>query len=243
MAPPDGWIERVADLGIELEAREIDLLARYLELLHGANEHMNLTAVRVEEEAWDRHILDALTLLPVLAEIGDGARVLDLGTGGGLPGIPLAIAMPACSFTLLDATRKKAEIVGSFARELGLENVDVIAGRAETLARWDKREPGELRDRFDVVVARAVGRLAVLAELVVPCARVGGLCALVKGQKADEELAEARKALHMLHAAHAGTLDTPTGRIVVLEKRRDTPRAYPRRDGEPKKNPLGVGPA
>ncbi|MEL6741238.1 MAG: 16S rRNA (guanine(527)-N(7))-methyltransferase RsmG [Planctomycetota bacterium] len=246
MPPPRGWTERVAALGIELEAGEIDRLDRYLSLLLAANERTNLTAVRDGDEAWDRHLLDALTLLPVLADAGDnlqregGLRVLDLGTGGGLPGIPLAIVLPGSRFTLLDATRKKVDIVGEIAGELGLGNVEVIAGRAETLAAWDKRSPGVLRDAFDVVVARAVGRLAVLAELAVPCARVGGLCALVKGQKADEELAEAKKALHMLHAAHAGTLDTPTGRIVVLEKRRETPRMYPRRDGEPKNRPLGV---
>jgi Predicted S-adenosylmethionine-dependent methyltransferase involved in bacterial cell division len=90
------------------------------------------------------------------------------------------------------------------------------------------------------VLARAVGRLATLAEITVPFATVGGLCVLIKGAKADEELAEAKAALHLLHAAHAGTVATPTGRIVVLEKLRTTPRDYPRREGEPKRAPLGV---
>jgi 16S rRNA (guanine527-N7)-methyltransferase len=90
------------------------------------------------------------------------------------------------------------------------------------------------------VVSRAVGRLVTLLELTVPLARVGGLIVLTKGQKADEELAEAKQALHLLHAAHAGTVDTPTGRLVVIEKLRDTPKAYPRGDGEPRKVPLGV---
>jgi 16S rRNA (guanine527-N7)-methyltransferase len=91
------------------------------------------------------------------------------------------------------------------------------------------------------VVSRAVGRLATLLELTVPLAKVGGLIVLTKGQKADEELAEAKQTLHMLHAAHAGTVDTPTGRLVVIEKLRDTPKMYPRGDGEPKRSPLGVG--
>ena len=89
------------------------------------------------------------------------------------------------------------------------------------------------------MVARAVGRLRVLAELTVPLAKVGGVVALVKGQKADEELAEAKAALHMLHATHAGTVETPTGRIVVLEKRRATPTKYPRPSAEIKRHPLG----
>jgi 16S rRNA (guanine527-N7)-methyltransferase len=85
-----------------------------------------------------------------------------------------------------------------------------------------------------------VGRIAILAELCVPLAKVGGIVALIKGQKADEELEEAKQALHMLHASHAGAVDTPTGRIVVLEKRRTTPIDFPRKPGEPERAPLGL---
>ena len=89
-------------------------------------------------------------------------------------------------------------------------------------------------------MARGVGQIAMLSELTVPLVKIGGLVLMTKGQRADEELADAKQALHLLHAAHAGTVDTPTGRVVVIEKLRSTPRDYPPRDGEPKRSPLGV---
>lgn len=217
-----------------------------------ANKAFNLTAIADPPAAWERHILDSLTLLPVLGEAapareGEPVRVIDVGSGAGLPGIPLAIVRPDVRVTLLDATAKKCEFLRACARELGLTNVEVVCARAEQ-AGQDRGEHsgagrvGGRRDAYDLVVARAVGRLATLAELCVPLARVGGLIALVKGEKAEEELAEAKGALHLLHAAHAGTIRTPTGRVVVLEKLRATPKVYPRRDGEPKRSPLGVEP-
>lgn len=250
---PDAFIESARAFGVEFEPADLERLGRYLGLLLGANAVVNLTAVKDAEEAWTRHILDAMTLMPVLAEAevaGDaGLRVLDVGTGGGLPGLALACVLPEVSFTLLDATEKKCAFCRHASRELGLERVRVVHARAEGAAhdrgvRHDSggvsRREGAMRGAFDVVVSRAVGRLATLAELTVPFARVGGLCALVKGAKAEEELIEAKAALHMLHATHAGTIETPTGRIVVLEKRRETPRLYPRGNGEPKRKPLGV---
>jgi 16S rRNA (guanine527-N7)-methyltransferase len=232
-------------MGLSFEPAEIERLGRFLAMLLEANRVANLTAIVHPEEAWERHILDSLTLLPLLAELPPGARVLDLGTGGGLPGVPLALCMPALSFTLVDATEKKTRIVRASVEALGLSNADVVAGRAEALGhvlgcKVGNERTGAFREAFDAVVSRAVGRLATLSELAVPFAKVGGLCLLIKGAKADEELAEAKGALHLLHAAHAGTVETPTGRIVVIEKLRATPRDYPRRDGEPKRSPLGV---
>ena len=223
-------------------------MGRFLALLLKTNETMNLTAVRDPAEAWSRHLFDSLTLMPVLAEVGSGedesgVRVLDVGSGGGLPGIPLAICMPDVTFTLLDSTAKKCAFMEHAVGELGLENVTVVHDRAEKAGAWGgKKNAGSigLRGGFDVVTARAVGRLATLLELVVPFARVGGLCVLTKGEKAEEELLEAKRAMHLLNAAHAGTVETPTGRVVVVEKLRNTPKAYPRGIGEPKRKPLGV---
>jgi 16S rRNA (guanine527-N7)-methyltransferase len=246
---PEGWVERMAGLGVVFEPGEVERLGAYLALLLEANERMNLTAIRDAADAWEKHILDALTLVPVLADLpegGVGAEVIDVGSGGGIPGLVLACVMPRTRFTLLDATGKKCEFLRSAAAELGLTHVTVINDRAEKLGqdrgeRTGTGRTGGHRDRYDAVVSRAVGRMATLLELTVPLAKVGGLIVLTKGQKADEELVEAKQTLHMLHAAHAGTVDTPTGRIVVVEKLRDTPKAYPRGDGEPKRSPLGVG--
>lgn len=246
LVPPDGWVERVGALGVSFAPGEVERLGGYLALLLEANTRMNLTAIRDAAEAWEKHIFDALTIVPVLADLPDGAEVVDIGTGGGIPGLVLASVMPRAAFTLVDATGKKCEFVRDAAETLGLPNVTVLQDRAERLGqdrgvRTGTGRTGGHRGRYDAVVSRAVGRLAMLLELTVPLAKVGGLIVLTKGQKADEELAEAKQALHMLHAAHAGTVETPTGRLVVIEKLRDTPKAYPRGDGEPKKTPLGVG--
>jgi 16S rRNA (guanine527-N7)-methyltransferase len=249
LSPPAGWVERVDALGVSFAPGELEKLGTYLGLLLDANTRMNLTAIRDANDAWEKHIFDALTIVPVLAELpegGAGSEVVDVGTGGGIPGLVLACVMPQARFTLVDATGKKCEFVREAAATLGLTNVTVLQDRAERMGqdRGEKTGSGRVgghRGHYDAVVSRAVGRLATLLELTVPLAKVGGLIVLTKGQKADEELAEAKQTLHMLHAAHAGTVDTPTGRLVVIEKLRDTPKMYPRGDGEPKRSPLGVG--
>ena len=236
----DEFKHACAEMGIELELGEPEHLYAYLNLLYEANETTNLTAIRDENEAWMKHIFDALTLLPVISGIepaGEHLQVCDVGSGGGVPAIPLAIVCPDARFTLLEATGRKVELLRHFAEKLGLTNLNVINSRAEREGAFGA---GELRDRFDLVTARALGRIAVASELCVPLAREGGVIALIKGQKAEEELTEAKAALHMLHAVYVETIDTRTGRIVLLEKARRTPKIYPRRDGEPKRSPLGV---
>lgn len=236
LAPTPAFLNAARELGVSFEPGELDRFGRYLAILLDANTRMNLTAITSPDDAWFKHILDSLTLLPVLADLPESPRIIDIGSGGGAPAIPLAIAMPGARFTLIEATTKKADFLRAAADALGLANVEVVNNRAESIGA----HPSLLRAQFDAVTARAVGRLAILSELTVPLAKVGGIIALIKGQKADEELEEARQALHMLHASHAGTIDTPTGRIVVLEKRRTTPIDYPRKPGEPERAPLGV---
>lgn len=243
LTPPESFLAAARDLGVEFEPGDALVLGRFLAMLLEANETTNLTAVRDPAAAWTRHILDSLTLLPALADLPPGSRVIDVGSGGGLPGLPLAICLPALSFTLLEATGKKAAFLRAAASALALKNVEVVQDRAERAGqdRGERtpsgRTPGR-REAYDAVVARAVGPLPVLAELTVPFAKVGGRVLLIKGEKATEELESAANALHALKAVHAGTLETPTGRIVVLEKPSATPRTYPRRDGEPARAPL-----
>ena len=221
-------------MGISFDGGDVERLGRYLAMLLDANQSTNLTAIKDPEEAWTRHIQDSLTLIATLSEVPEGGRVIDVGSGGGCPGVPLAICMPHLRFTLLEATGKKAAFLERVVRELGLANVTVLNGRAETFAAFKSPH----REAYDASVARAVGPMAVVAELTVPFTKVGGLTLLIKGQRAEEELAEGAGALHVLKVAHAATLETPTGRIVVIEKPGPTPRVYPRRDGEPKRAPL-----
>lgn len=249
VAPPERFVEEAGAQGIEFEGGDLHRLGVYLATLFEANKAMNLTAVDDPAQAWRRHVLDSLTLLGPLSQLPEGARVIDVGSGGGLPGLPLAICMPTLRFTLLEATAKKAEFLTLVAKRLELSNVAVLAQRAERAAhdRGEKVNQGERttregghREAYDAVVARAVGRLPTLLELTTPFARIGGKVLLIKGEQAPAEVEEAREAMRLLKVVHVGTIDTPTGRIVVLEKPSATPKTYPRADGEPKRAPLGV---
>lgn len=235
LTAPPSFLELCEGFGLAFDDGDIERLGRYLALLYAANSVVNLTAITDLEEAWTRHIFDSLTLIPLLVELPEGSHIADVGTGGGMPGIPLAIALPNHRFTLLEATGKKVQFLNAATAALGLPNVEVVQGRAETLGQQHK----VYRESFDAVCARALGAMNVAAELTVPLMRPGGSVLLTKGARADEELAHATEALRELHAVHAGTIETPTGRIVVLTKQSRTPRLYPRRDGEPKRAPLG----
>ena len=263
LEPPEAFLRAANDLGIEFDAGDLDRLGRFLGLMLETNRTHNLTAITDPSEAWTRHILDALTLVPLVLSVTEGAdpidrgepvagaageaaadvspaeadvALIDVGSGGGVPGVPLAIVLPRVRVTLLEPTGKKADFLAAAASELGLGNVAVLRARAERVGQDHRGH----RERYDVATARALGHLAVVAELTVPLVRPGGLVLAVKGAKADREVEESGKAIGLLGARHVETVPTPTGRIVVLEKAGRTPRLYPRSDGEPKRRPLGV---
>ncbi len=235
LSVPSWFVQRCADFGVECEANDLRRFGQYLALLAAANEVMNLTTVRDADAAWEKHIFDSLTLLPLLAS-AEVHRVIDIGSGGGVPGLPLAIAMPGVSFTLVEATGKKAQFLELAVSRLGLTNVVVVSERAEVVGR--DRETH--RDQYDAAIVRAVGHLAIVAELCIPLVRVDGFVLAVKGEKAAAEVEESAEALRMLHSEVAQIVATPTGRVVVLHKLRPTPKLYPRRPGEPKRAPLGM---
>ena len=235
--PTPEFLSAVEDVGIVFEQDDLDRIERYLKLLYEANQVMNLTGVRDPGEAWMRHVFDSLTLLPWisgLAADGRDLRILDVGSGGGCPGIPLACILPNTRMTLLETTGKKADFLSRTALELGLAKVDVLQERAEIAGQEE-----DYRGVFDVVMSRAVGRLPVLLEFTVPFAIDGGIVLAIKGAQADQEISEARQAFHMLHSSVIETRKTPTGTVIVIEKQRKTPGKYPRPSGEPKRNPLG----
>lgn len=206
--PP--WLaERLDEIGVQLDAASIARLGDYLGHLLVMNRRMNLTRITEPDEAWSRHVLDALTLVPHLAGLAPGARILDVGSGGGVPGIPLAIARPDLRLSLLEATGKKAAFLVAAARHLKLD-VEVLAERAEKLASTS------LRRSFDVVTARAVASIETLLGWTAPFAKPGGRLLLIKGARAEDELGVARDALRRLSCEHERTVLTPTGRIVVI---------------------------
>ena len=211
-APAD-FEERLALLGVSLEKEKIAQLGDYLARLLAMNEQMSLTSITDPPEAWTRHALDALTLLPHLAELPKGASLLDVGSGGGVPGIVIAIARPDLRITLLDATEKKVAFLSAVAKVLGLDQVTAIAGRAEKLATTP------IAGTFDAVTARALGKLQALLPWTVPFVKPGGRLLLIKGERAEEELEGARRALIRFRCTHDRTALTPTGRVVLLRVR------------------------
>ena len=218
LTPPEGFAARLTAIGVTLDEATIVRLGDFLARMLAMNELMNLTAIKDPVEAWEKHILDALTLFPHLAELSAGARLVDIGSGGGIPGIPLAIVRPDLQVTLVEATLKKATFLTAVSAALGLTNVSVRAERAEQLGK------GDLRGMFDAVTARAVGRLVMLVPLTSPFARPGGLVLLVKGQRAEEEIAEASWVLGRQRVSLVKTLPTPTGKIVILRRAGEEPK-------------------
>jgi 16S rRNA (guanine527-N7)-methyltransferase len=166
-------------LGVALEARQLEQLAAFAQLLARWNAVYNLTAIRVDQ-ALTHHLLDSLAIVPALLRVtgGRAARVLDVGSGGGLPGIVLAIAVPQARLTLVDAVQKKCAFLTQVQVELRLSNVEVVHGRVESL-----RGPA-----FDVIVARALGPLAQLAAWTGHLLKPDGCWLAMKGRRPDEEL-------------------------------------------------------
>ena len=218
-------------------AQEESLLALCGALLE-ANHHLNLTAIRDEPGVIEKHLLDSLTLLalPLPAE---AKTLLDLGCGAGFPGLPLAICRPDIQVTLLDAHQKKLRFVEDMIARFGLANARTCWRRAE-----DAGHDGALRENFDVVVARAVAELPVLCEYALPLVGHGGTFIAMKGKSAHAELAAASHALACLGARYrAGRTILPGNvnwdhTLLVFDKVRPTPAAYPRKNGAPSRAPL-----
>jgi len=212
-----------------------EALSRLVSLL-AASPH-NLVSRRERTTLAEVHVPECIGVATVL-DPAPGSAWLDLGTGGGLPGLVLAIVRPDVHWTLVDATAKKVAAVQGFIAELGLRNARAIAGRAERLAREEAH-----RERYDGVVSRALARLVVAAELSRGFVRDGGVVAAVKGPRWREELAEAEPAMGLLRLQHVGVTPVPGAvrRTVVVTMRADgpVPPAYPRRDGLPASAPLG----
>jgi 16S rRNA (guanine527-N7)-methyltransferase len=237
--------EDLAAAGIEPNDTQVDALARFVRLLLEKNRRVNLTAARDARTLIDEHVHDSLTLVPLIRRYGAEAgraqwRMVDVGSGGGLPALPLAIVLERCAILCIESIGKKARAIREMAAELALGNVLVSTARAETLAR----DP-QWREQADFATARAVGHLATASELALPFVRVGGRFLAQKGPDPRIEIDEARGALELLGGGAVERVEVqprrPGGRrrtVVVIEKTAATPDAYPRRPGMPAKRPL-----
>lgn len=230
--------EGLAELGIEIAADQQVQLTEFARLVEDGNRLMNLTRITSPAEMAVKHFVDSLSCLLVDPQLST-VRCLDVGTGAGFPGVPLAICRPEWNVVLLDSLRKRLSFLDSAINRLSLRNTTTLHARAEDAGR-DKA----YREQFDFVVSRAVARLPILLELCVPFVKVGGVFVAMKGAGAMEEVEESGSALEQLNASietvHNLVLPEGCGQraLVVVKKHGPTKRMFPRRAGTPARQPL-----
>jgi len=218
----------------------MDAAERFVGLLLAANRRVNLTRVTSPGEVARLHLLDSLAALPQVDALAP-SEAIDLGSGGGLPALPLAMARPEIRWTLVDSVGKKATILAEIAAALDLRNVSVVADRVETLG-----QSAEHRERYPLVTARACAALPVLAELALPLLAVGGSLLAWKGRltDTDEEVRRGQAAATQVGGGRLRIVDPGVPalgghRFLIVAKERATEARFPRRPGEPGRRPLG----
>jgi 16S rRNA (guanine527-N7)-methyltransferase len=230
------------ELDITLTDRHLAAFETCYQVLVDWNQRFNLTAITDREGVLVRHFLDSLSCLKTLsrAELAAGARVIDVGTGAGFPGLPLKIVCPGMKLTLLEATDKKVTFLKHLVRTLGLEEVQAIHARSEDLGH----DPLH-REQYDWALARSVAEMPTLVEYLLPLVRVGGRMLAQKGEGAAAEVQSADTAITTLGGRVRQLVPVElrglaeTRYLVVIDKVAATPEKYPRRAGVPKKRPLG----
>lgn len=236
-----GLASGLDSLGLTLDAEAVSRLERYRDLIASGSARVSLTSVRDPAAIERRHILESLAFgreLESLGLLAAGAGVIDIGSGAGLPGLPLKLGWPSLRLTLLESVGKKCRFLRSAIAELGLSGIGVVEGRAEDAGR----DPAH-RAAYDLAVARAVAPLNVLLEYALPLLRLGGHFAGTKGSAAARELQQSATALRTLggEVTVQRAFLPPEGAaqtLIVVRKTGPTPEAYPRRAGIPAKRPL-----
>jgi 16S rRNA (guanine527-N7)-methyltransferase len=225
-------------LGQPLTAGQLAQFERYLALLLDWNQRLNLTAIREPAAIVPRHFLDAISCAAVTGDL-NGQKLVDVGAGAGLPGLPLKILYPDMALTLVESTAKKARFLAAVVEELELQQVTLVVDRAENAGHLP-----EHRELYDWAVARAVAAMPTLVEYLLPLCRVGGRLLAQKGPRAAEEIDQAEWAIKFLggdqpslHQVAVPGLDESRF-LVVIDKVAPSPEGYPRRPGVPAKSPL-----
>ncbi|HFH7950468.1 TPA: 16S rRNA (guanine(527)-N(7))-methyltransferase RsmG [Streptococcus agalactiae] len=235
---PQAFYQVLIEHGITLTDKQKKQFETYFRLLVEWNEKINLTAITDKEEVYLKHFYDSIA--PILQGYIDNSplSILDIGAGAGFPSIPMKILYPAIDITIIDSLNKRINFLNILANELELSGVHFFHGRAEDFGQ-DK----VFRAKFDIVTARAVARMQVLAELTIPFLKVNGRLIALKAAAAEEELISAEKALKTLFSQVTVNKNykLPNGddrNITIVSKKKETPNKYPRKAGTPNKKPL-----
>ncbi|EEE49362.1 16S rRNA (guanine(527)-N(7))-methyltransferase RsmG [Staphylococcus capitis] len=232
------WLSKnLSEHGIELSETQKEQFQTYYQLLVEWNEKMNLTSITEEHDVYLKHFFDSIT--PSFYYDFDGELcICDVGAGAGFPSIPLKIVFPELKVTIVDSLNKRIQFLNHLAAELGLQDVSFVHDRAESYGK------GAYRESYDIVTARAVARLTVLSELCLPLVKKGGQFIALKSSKGEEELQEANFAINILGGNVKETFsfelpeDAGERQMIVIDKRRQTSKKYPRKPGTPNKSPL-----
>ena len=234
------WIEAAKiDFSVELSAKQIAQFQTYLDELLEWNQKFNLTAIRDVEGIEIKHFLDSLSVVQALSKGSKPKAMIDIGTGAGFPGIPLKILYPEAKLTLVESIKKKAGFCEHVAEKLELSDVIVSTARAEEIGQ-DKLH----REQYDLVLARAVAKMPILVEFLLPLATLGGLVVMQKGSSAKEEAEESKNAIRLMGGKMLDLFQITLPGLederfmVVLEKIKATPSEFPRRVGIPAKSPI-----
>ena len=225
------------DMAIKLEPEKEKKLVHYILLLWDGLKKIRITGEKTVEEIVNKQIYDSIYPLKLGLPL-NSAKVLDLGTGGGLPGVPLKICVPEIELFLMDSNKRKVNFLKRVIHELNLNGVHVLHGRAESYGQ----DP-EWRETFDLVLGKAVAEAPALAELTLPLTRLHGKVLLYKGPQGEEEFSRATKALQVCGGTPQDNWDynLPSGekrKLILLEKIKSTPEGYPRKEGRPEKRPI-----
>ncbi|MDD2495209.1 MAG: 16S rRNA (guanine(527)-N(7))-methyltransferase RsmG [Tissierellia bacterium] len=231
-------IEGLKELNLPFNKENIDKFNKYKDVLKDWNQKINITSIENDEEIYVKHFLDSIVLLDK-NNIYEEKKIIDVGTGGGFPGIPLKILNNNYKLTLLDSLRKRIDFLQIVANELNLEDIIFIHGRAE-----DFGQNIDYREQYDICVSRAVASLNILCEYCLPFVKVGGYFAAYKSESISEEITNSKNAITKLGGRinNIKEVKIPNTniirKIIIIEKVEKTKEIYPRKAGKPSKDPL-----